>query len=241
MDCERGDASRMGVLQWRFDVERGDDQFRLHSGWRPKNLRTFGFSPATIIDVGVAHGTPSFYAAFPDAYRVLIEPLVEWEANLVRWTDEVRGEYHLTAVGARAGTITINLCPECLQMSSVYEFGRDWRPPGGTEEREVPLTTLDQLLEERSWRPPYGLKLDTEGTEYEVAEGATKLLEQTQFVIAELMIARHYESPHSFADFVGLMDARGFAFTDALDGKKRGSEVVYLDVLFSRRSNDSLG
>jgi hypothetical protein len=30
------------------------------------------------------------------------------------------------------------------------------------------------------------------------------------------------------------MDARGFALADILDGKKRDSQVAYLDVLFSR-------
>jgi FkbM family methyltransferase len=226
-----------GVLQWRFDVQRNDEQYRLHSGWRPKNLRAYGFSPVTVVDVGVAFGTPPIYHAFSDAYRVLIEPLSEWEEKLVGWTEGGVGEYHLTAAGASSGTITINVKRDYLALSSLHPFealGPDVSLPGETEQRQVPITTLDFLLEERAWRPPFGLKIDTEGYEYEVIQGATELLTQTQFVIAEIMIERRFETAHSFADLVALMDAHGFSFADFLDGKKKDNKVVYLDVLFRR-------
>jgi hypothetical protein len=64
-------------------------------GWRPENLRKPGLSPATLIDVGVAMGTPALYRAFPDAHLVLIEPLAEYEQDLARLVRETGGEYPL--------------------------------------------------------------------------------------------------------------------------------------------------
>ena len=36
-----------------------------------------GLRPGTIVDVGVAYGTPELYAAFPDARLLLVETLRE--------------------------------------------------------------------------------------------------------------------------------------------------------------------
>jgi hypothetical protein len=42
-------------------------------GWRPRRLAG-RYNPATIIDVGVASGTPELYAAFPNAFLLLVDP-----------------------------------------------------------------------------------------------------------------------------------------------------------------------
>ena len=101
----------------------------------------------------------------------------------------------------------------------------------------MPITTLDRLLEERKWDPPFALKIDTEGFEDRVIGGATRLLDQTQFVIAEVSVTRRFEGSYSFADFIALMDSRGFQLIDVLDGAKscRKGSVAFLDLLFCQR------
>ncbi len=47
-------------------------------GWTAAFLARLG-PAATIIDIGVWKGTPELYAAFPEAYHVLIEPMKEYE------------------------------------------------------------------------------------------------------------------------------------------------------------------
>ncbi len=42
------------------------------------HARARGLRPGTLIDVGVAHGTPELYAAFPDARLLLVEPLADY-------------------------------------------------------------------------------------------------------------------------------------------------------------------
>ena len=44
-----------------------------------EHVLEMGFSPTTIIDVGVAFGSPGLYQSFPDSKFLLIEPLVEFE------------------------------------------------------------------------------------------------------------------------------------------------------------------
>ena len=90
------------------------------------NLRKPGLSPATLIDAGVAGGTLVLYDAFPQAYLVLIEPLTEFESDLGRLVRERAGEYLATALGAREGSVTIEvdrnlftMPPESLNTAKV--------------------------------------------------------------------------------------------------------------------------
>ena len=204
-------------------------------GWLPENLRKPGFDPATIIDVGVASGTPALYRAFPDAHIVLIEPLREYLPDLERLHAELGAEYVLTAVGAKPGSATIEVDREGLIFSSMLP--RVPPPPAERlEQREIPVTTLDALLAERGWQGPFGLKMDVEGFEHHVIEGAPRLLGETQFVIAEVSVKKRFENSYSFAEFVALMDVRGFRLCDILDLPKVAAfrELRFTNVMFRR-------
>ena len=100
------------------------------------------------------------------------------------------------------------------------------------------MSTLDSLLERHRWQPPFLLKIDTEGHEREVIKGATRMLEQTDVVIAEVSVSPRFEGSYTFAEFIALMDSRGFRLDDILDGQKtiRGP-TRYIDGMFVR--NDS--
>ena len=68
-----------------------------------------GFKPETIIDIGVADGTPTLYKTFRNSHHLLIEPLKEWEGALKKICQEYNAEYVLAAAGAKTGTVTINV------------------------------------------------------------------------------------------------------------------------------------
>jgi FkbM family methyltransferase len=222
---------------WRVGRRADNEEYRRETGWRPENLRKPGFAPATVIDVGVARGTPNLYDAFSDAHLVLIEPLHEFEEDLKRICRRRGGEYALTAVGAAPGRAEIYVNPAMLFESSLLV--NEWRPAEeheALERREIEVTTLDALRAERGWKGPFGLKIDAEGYEHRVIEGAVALLEETEFVIAEVSITRPFSEGHSFAGFIALMDRHGFSVHDLLDGLKRGNGgVEFVDVMFRRR------
>jgi FkbM family methyltransferase len=213
-----------------YDKERTSSQ-----GWHPENLRKPGLDPATVVDVGVATGTPALYNAFPQAHLVLIEPLVEYLPSLERFQAERGAEYVVTAVGAEPGHARIDVDRGGAIFSSMLP--RVPAPPAERlEAREVPVTTLDNLLEERAWRAPFGLKLDVEGFEHEVIAGARRLLRDTQFVIAEVSLSKRFESSHTFAEFVALMDSHGFRMCEVLDMPKVAAfgEPRYANAMFRR-------
>jgi 16S rRNA G527 N7-methylase RsmG len=43
------------------------------------HVKRLGFKPKTIIDVGVAYGTPGLYGVFDDVKYLLVDPLREYE------------------------------------------------------------------------------------------------------------------------------------------------------------------
>ena len=208
---------------------------RVPSGWHPANLRKPGFDPRTIVDVGAGFGTLPLYEAFPESYHVLIEPLKEHESHLNAILDKYRGQQIATAIGAREGTVFINIQDGFLTKSSIRERTALTSVLGHVERREIPITTLDALMDKQELEPPFGLKIDTEGFELQVIEGAAKFLRETQFVIAEVSVSRRFEDSYSFAEFIELMRRNGFRLCDILSAPRTvQTEVIFVDGVFSK-------
>jgi FkbM family methyltransferase len=228
-----------------FDIKPSEKKWPWATPWLPDVMRKRGLSPATVIDVGAGRGTPALYEAFPEAYHVLIEPIREFESTLQQIVSQRRGEYRLVAVGATEGVGKIRVNPRCLltsTMSKPADLNTEG-PQADFESREIPLTTLDRLLEDGNWTPPFGLKIDVEGFEGEVVEGATRLLEQTQFVISELWLSNWFNEGGGFPEFVDFMYSHGFELCDILDAPrpKPDREMVFIDAMFWRRPSELAG
>jgi FkbM family methyltransferase len=208
--------------------------------WDADYLARLGFEPQTLVDVGVAYGSPyphdhSLYEAYPDAFLVLVEPLVEFKPYLREILLGRRGIHLETALGDADGEALIQIDHNWIERSSIetrtpLEYTGEF---SGT--RTVPVTTLDAMLHKHRFEPPFGLKIDTEGWEYRVVNGATEFLKNTQFVIAEVDVADRFVDGYSFADFIALMDRLEFSACDFLDiGRAPDSSVTFIDILFRK-------
>jgi FkbM family methyltransferase len=80
-----------------------------------------------------------------------------------------------------------------------------------TGQDQVPTDTLDQIIYRLPQQGEF-LKLDTQGTEYEILCGATVTLEHTAAVYCEVEFAQIYEGQKLFGDIEGLLRAKGFSF-----------------------------
>jgi FkbM family methyltransferase len=199
------------------------------AGWDADRIRVHGFAPATVIDVGAACGTPALYDAFDQAYLVLVEPLDEYRLDLERLAGTRRAEYHQTAVGSREGTITIEVERLRAMSSAVPALG-------GREvvdAREVPLTTLDRLAAKRDWPDPLGLKIDVEGYEQQVIDGATEMLPRCEFLILEASIAPRYKDDPMCFGLIASLRSHGFEVCDVIDTVGIMSRH-YADLMFRR-------
>lgn len=182
-------------------------------GWSPTFLASLG-RVETIIDVGVLKGTPELYKAFPSARLILVEALPMYEPTCRRIMEGRRGEIHMCAVGASDGSAKIKHYPTMPARSSLL----DTHIPNEFEfeEIEVPLRRLDTLLDPGSFARNTLLKIDVEGMELQVLQGAAGILGRVNYIIAETSVKQRHKDSYRFADLVGFLAEQGFHLYDAL-------------------------
>ena len=196
--------------------------------------------PQTIFDVGVGYGTFALYESFPESYFVLVEPLVEFQKAIEMILAKYEGEIHYKAVGNREGWLEINVDKSNLQMSSHADRTALTKGGSNLEKRKVEVTTLDKIYQNaRSSRGPIILKIDTEGNELAALEGANLLLQSTDFVIAEVSIAKRFENGYEFEEVINLMNKNGFSVFSFLHIEHEENEISprFADVVFSRQGS----
>ena len=84
------------------------------------HIKSKGFDPKSIVDVGVATDTEDLYYHFPKARYLFVEPLVEFEPSLQQLCQKLNGVYMLAAAGATDGEMEIRVTPD-LGGSSRFE------------------------------------------------------------------------------------------------------------------------
>ena len=196
--------------------------------------RGAGLQAATVIDVGVAWGTPGLYDGFPEARHLLVEPLAEYEEALQQICARHRAEYVLAAAGAEPGELEIAVHRVPTLSSPLGERASD--VSGASTTRTVPVVRLDALCAERGLTGPYVIKADVEGAELQVLEGAAGILGETELVLLETSLWEFWDGAPLIAEVVAWMRDHGFVVYDLWGGHTRPLDgaLAQVDVAFAR-------
>lgn len=191
------------------------------------HYRALGLSPATVIDVGVGLGTVELYDVFPDAQLVLVEPLPEF-GPLEQFRAQRGAEIVAAAAGPEAGQveIAVHRVPACSSLLGAR------RGDGVTPElRTVAMVRLDDVVRQPG---PYVLKLDVEGAELGVLNGALQILTQAELVLLEVSFFQLVEDMPQFHEVVAWMHEHGFVVADLYNGHNRPLDgaLAQMDVAF---------
>ena len=179
-------------------------------------LKNFGFAPRNIWDIGANRGdwTREAIRYFPNAEYTLLEPQNDLKKNIqdlissgckIRWIN--------AGAGARPGVLPFLVAPKDVD-STFLDLPRVTQE--AVQRIEVPLRTLNEVRATLSLPIPEMLKIDAEGLDLQVLEGASDFLGTTEIVLAEASIAQ-LDFENTSGALLQAMDAYGYRLIDITD------------------------
>lgn len=200
-------------------------------------LRDWGFRPARVVDVGAFKGewTRMTKASFPDTRILMVEPLENKTALLERVCEEFSPSvtYVNALLGPRDGA-DVTFC-EMESGSSVLEE----QSPYVRQKAVRETRTLDSVVEESTrWTGLDLLKLDVQGYELHVLDGASRILRDTQFVLMEASLIPTNRGCPLIADVFEYMGRRNFRLLDFCSQNRRKDHALWqTDLLFVKEGS----
>jgi FkbM family methyltransferase len=201
------------------------------------------FGVTTVLDVGANIGQYAT-ALRSSGYRgaiVSCEPLSDAFAHLQRRAaHDPRWEPLNTAVGATPGTAEINVSANSYSSSLLAMTAAHTTAAPGSETvstETVPVITVAELAADRGLDPAQTLlKIDTQGFEAPVLDGAGPLLGQLAAISLELSFVPLYEGQQLFDDLVARLRGAGYLLyaLEAGFGDRRTGRMLQCDGLFVR-------
>ncbi|MEQ8747385.1 FkbM family methyltransferase [Pyruvatibacter sp.] len=198
-------------------------------------LKDFDFK--TVVDVGANKGQFAFFAAtqWPLAELHCFEPQPGPRAKL----DHLLGSRvtsHECALGTQTGTAELHLATRA-DSSSLLPLGEAQKRLYRMDEVgtvTVPVERLDTMI--KTLTRPALLKIDVQGFEYEVLQGASALIHSFECIYVEASFTELYEGQKLADGVTTYLEEMGFSCTGRFNST--GDEtrnLVQADLLFRRQ------
>jgi len=201
-----------------------------------EHLKQCGFYPDLVIDAGAADGTPPLQDSFPEANFFWIEPLEEFKAALENLKTKYKGDYIIAAVGKEAGSLNIHIQSDKVGSSLLKDPDH---VNAKKENRLIDVVTLKEIADKRfEGFKKILLKVDVQGYELEVLEGAKDFLSKIDVIILEVSLFRFYQNCPDFYEVVDYMRKKGFVVYDIIGGINRPLDyaLAQKDIVFVKEN-----
>lgn len=198
------------------------------------DLRRRGRTPRTVVDIGVAWGTPTLYRALPDAHYVLVDPTQESLPYLRSWAEKLDAEVHNVALGDREGVLEISIPAKDIGAASLLE---DEAQGEVAARYEVSVHRFDQLI--GPLEKPALCKIDVQGAELDVLRGmGDRVGDFAAFIIEVSVLATVRDGPE-LIDVASFMYERGYVVWDvlALGRRPLDGALAQMDLVFVPRDD----
>jgi FkbM family methyltransferase len=205
-----------------------------------EDIKTRGFSPEFVLDVGANQGKWTRMAkdVFPKASFLLIEPQVEMRKPLNDLCSEFKDISWIEAgAGSKEGKLVQTIWDDLAGSSFLPKVDEKLLEVG--KQREVDIVTIDSLLIARNLTAPDLVKLDIQGFELEALRGATSLFGKTELFIMEVSLFSFDDVPGMpiLGEVVEFMGERGYEVYDIPGYLRRPSDgaLGQVDLAFTKR------
>jgi len=204
-------------------------------------LKRFGFSPRHVLDIGANHGNWTRVALnyFPEAEYLLIEPQDHLKVHVqdlidsgykIRWIN--------VGVADKPGTLRFYVSDR--DDSSTFLPREEQPQTRVASETTVAVETLDAIVSTYKLPAPEMVKIDAEGFDLKVMQGAASLIGKTDLFLLEAGVLCPFEN--SVVRVVSTMEYLGYRLVDITElnrSPKHG--VLWLtELAFLRTSNPLL-
>jgi FkbM family methyltransferase len=180
-------------------------------------LKSLGFSPKHIIDVGANYGnwTRTAVKFFPEASYTLVEPQANLRENI---QDLIAQGYKINWINAGAGDTQGNLMFTIAQRDDSSSFVPTAQEAlaANRPQISVPVRTLREIVASSGLPVPEMIKIDAEGFDLKVLAGASDLFEKTEiFLVEALVCAPSYDN--TIMEMINRMGKVGYKLMDITD------------------------
>jgi FkbM family methyltransferase len=199
------------------------------------HLRRLDIRFRTVIDVGIAFGTPALYRNCPGANFYFIEPVPTCKPVLDALVRAHGGQAFNVAAGAQDGTVEFFVHPDTSGSSTRRQLEGEFFDG---QRVSVPVRRLDSMVTLPLARPSL-LKIDTQGAELDVLAGAGAVLDQIDVIIIEVSFHQFRDAAPEFDEVVTRMAQLEFRTYETLEGHYRAADnaQAQVDIAFVRHDS----
>jgi FkbM family methyltransferase len=201
-------------------------------------LMSLDFQPKHIVDVGANHGTwtREILKYFPKAYYTLLEPQGQLQSSIKDIMDvNEKVTFHPIGAGSKPGKFKFTIVER--DDSCTFVLTEEEAKSKGYQQVEIPIVQLNQFLPTISEIIPDIIKIDAEGLDLEVLEGATHYFGLTEIFMVEAgVMAKNIKN--SAAAVMQYMEKNGYRLFDITDLNRtlKNDALWLVELVFVKKS-----
>ncbi|MAZ72139.1 MAG: FkbM family methyltransferase [Flavobacteriaceae bacterium] len=180
-------------------------------------LKVMDFKPGHIVDIGANRGTWTREALqhFPDAQFSLFEPQY-WLRESIRDITDTNSnvQFNPFGVGKEKGSFKFTIVDR--DDSCSFKYSEEEAKNRGFKQIDLPVVTLNDFINEKNLPCPDIIKIDAEGLDLEVLEGANNFFGKTEIYLIEAAVVNP-NVPNTVMRVINYMDNVGYKLFDITD------------------------
>jgi FkbM family methyltransferase len=192
-----------------------------------KKLVDNGLEINTAYDIGAYIGewSTKFKSVFPDTNCIMFEA----NPNCIPML-ESRNIPFITAVLSSPNKHTVNFYNTNDSNGGYYKDTTSWYDDQGSI--NVPCITLDQLVLNYKLPFPDFIKIDTQGSELDILQGAESIIDDVKIIYTECPITNYNQGAPNISDYLTYFRNKRFIPIDIFEKHIGDNTLVQIDILF---------
>lgn len=216
------------------DAELLNQVGKINVGWNINYIRSLP-KPDVIIDVGAADDFQVLHEAHDNCYSILIDPNKNYELVYENFLKHRNGEYHICALGENNYSGNYYLYPEKPYLSTLIK--RKDVENLQFKKNKINIKTLDDIIDISLTSKTTILKIDVEGSEVNILNGASNILKDCDIIICECSLSNNFPGGHNFNEIFKIMTENKFNIKDILRVPRQhynSFPAEVLDIVFTK-------